>query len=325
MLIIDEVKKLKQILLNNSSLKEQAFYQFLLDEPLSYPVKGNLTEIEQICLSVFGGDLSSKQKLISVQRNTQPIGRMHYTKNLIELSAMAIDDIELERKNLISYSEKCSTRDFFILNKLFPDTFSNPPQPRGAIDQIALHLSESNFPQDGWKQLLLTAVYENPDLTDFYIIEQGYLQAMDDNPIVHRTNDIIYLRDSLTQIAVKTERRVILTIRIVSVLILIPISYWLFPLIVRNWNDAEPIIAGIQLLFSLIGILFILFVGFIPDKINIINSCREKIINWVFKRKGFNRSELKETLDRLTNQDETQTITSQAPKKIKDFSDQHRQ
>ena len=54
----------------------------------------------------------------------------------------------------------------------------------------------------------LLPLYETSDLTDFYVIEQGYLQAMDDNPIVHQTNDIIYVRDTLAQIVEKTERRV---------------------------------------------------------------------------------------------------------------------
>lgn len=125
MLIIAELKKLKQILLNRSSLKEQAFYQFLEKEPLNYPAKNDLAEIEQICLSVFGGDLFSKKELIAAQRNTQPIGGMHYTKNLIELCAMGRENPELERENLKAYSANHSTRDFYILYVLFPYLESN--------------------------------------------------------------------------------------------------------------------------------------------------------------------------------------------------------
>ena len=304
MLIIDELTKLKQRLLNQSSLKEQAFYQFLVNEPLNYPNKNNLTEIEQICLSVFGSDSLSKKELIVAQRKRQPIGGMHYTENLIELSAMAKDNINLEKGNLKSYCENHSTRGFYILNHLFSDILSNPPPPQGVVDQIALYLYKDESPEEGWKPLLLKALYETSDLIDFYVMEQGYLQAMYDNPIVQRTNDIIFVRDTFAQIVAKTESRVKLCIKIVSVLLLGSISYWLFPLIVRNWDQVEPIMAIIEISGSLIFTVVIIVAGFIPDRIKFLNSLRERVIDWVFKRKGFNRGELKETLNRLTNQDE---------------------
>ena len=307
MLIIDELRGLKQKFINNSSLKEQAFYQFLVNDPLSYPSKNDLTDIEQICYSVFCIDIPSKKdltNLIEVQRRTQPISGMHYTENLIELSAMVMDNVELEQKNLKSYCEKCSMRDFYILSNLFPDISSNLPQPQGAIDQIASHLHTGDFPQEDWKPLLLKALYETSDLIDIYITEQCYKRAMDDNPIVHRTNDLTYVRDTLAQVIKKTERRVKFAMGMVSALLLLLISCWLVPLIIRNWDKAEPIMAVIELLGSLIFILIIIFLGFMPDRIKFLNSLREKVIDWVFKRKGFNRLEVKETLDRLANQSE---------------------
>ena len=306
MLLINELKKLRHNFLNNSSLslKEKAFYQFLMDEPLSYPTGNNLTEIEQICLTVFSGDLSSKKELIRAHRKKEPIHGIHYSKNLIELSAMALYDIEFERENLKSYCEKCSTRDFYILNNLFPDISSYLPKPQGTIDQIALYLHKNNFPQEGWKPLLLTALYETSDLTDFYIIEQGYQQAMNDSPIVHQVNDILYLRDTLAQVVKKTERRVKFALGTTSVFFLAAICYWLLPLIMKTWDKAEPIMAVTQLLVSLIISSFIFVAGFIPDRIKLLNLLRENIINWVFRRKGFNRLELKETLNRLADQDE---------------------
>ena len=46
MLIADELKNLKQILLDRSSLKERAFYFFLNEEPLNYPSERDMSEIE---------------------------------------------------------------------------------------------------------------------------------------------------------------------------------------------------------------------------------------------------------------------------------------
>ena len=306
MLLINELKKLRHDLLNNSSLslKERAFYQFLVGAPLNYPTGNDLAEIEQICLSVFSGDLLSKKELITAQRKKHPIHGMHYTTNLIDLSAMAIDNVELEQQNLKSYCKKCSTRDFYILNNLFPDISSSVPQPERVIDQIALHLHESNFPQKGWKPLLLNALYETSDLIDFYLVEQGYQLAIDDNPIIHRTDDIIYVRDTLVQVVAKTERRVKFIIKLASGFFLILIFGELIRLIVVNWDRAEPILTVVEVLLRLLAGLFFILTGFVPDKIEFFNSLTEKIINWVFKRKGLNRLELKETLDQLANQNE---------------------
>ena len=307
MLIINELSGLKQKFINNSSLKEQAFYQFLVNDPLSYPQKDDLTDIEQICYSVFCIDTPSKKalsNLIEVQRRTQPIGGMHYKENLIELAAMVIDNVELERKNLKSYCEKCSTRDFYILNNLFLEISSYLPQPQSVIDQIASHLHKGDFPQEDWKTLLLKALYETSDLIDIYVIEQCYKQAMDDNPIIHKTNDIIYIKSMLAQVVEKTERRVNLAIKIFSVLLVIPTFCWLAYLIIKNWDKAEAIITVTGLFGSVIFILTIILVDSIPDRIKFLNLLREKTIDWVFKRKGFNRLVLKETLARLANQHE---------------------
>ena len=299
--ITDELGKLKQILLAKSSLKEQVFYGFLVREPLNYPTQDDLAEIEKIYLSIFCTGIPLKKdltNLVEAQRKKQPIRGMHYTKNLIELSAMAKDNVELERKNLKSYCENHSTRDFYILNHLFPNISSNPPPPQGAINQVALHLYEGEFPQEGGKPLLLNALLETSDLIDFYVIEQGYLQVMDSNPIVHRVQDILYVRDTFDRFINKTEFRVKITIMVVSVLLLGSISYWLVPLIIKNWNAAEPIIFVIQILVFLI-LLIVQLMGVVLEKIEILNRFREKIVDCVFRIKGFNRSELKKRLDRL--------------------------
>lgn len=299
MLIVDEFKKLKQTPIAQSSLKEQAFYGFLVGKPLGYPTEDNLTEIEKICLSVFCADTLAEKELIKAHRKKQPISGMHYTKTLIDLSAMTIDNVELEREHLELYCQDHSTRDFYILNHLFRGVSSNPPSPQGAIDTIALYLYKGEFPREGWKSLFFEALQETSDLMDYYVIRQGYLRAMDDSPIVHRVQDIHYVRDTFDRFINKTELRVKITIMVVSVLLLGSISYWLVPLIIRKWTEAEPIIGVIQIFVPLIGILIVGLMGIMLDKIKILNLFKEKIVDWVFSIKGFNRSELKKRLDRL--------------------------
>lgn len=301
MLICDELQKLKQKLLDRSSLKERAFYHFLAGEPLTQPPENDLTEIEQICLSAFCTEIPVRNNLtnlIESQGRKQPISGMHYTENLIELCAMARSNLEREKENLNSYCEKHSTRDFYILNTLFENVCSNPPRSQGAIDEIALSLYEGRFPKQGWRPLLLKASQEASDLMDIYVIEQGYLQAMDDSPIVHQVADILYVKNALDCYVAKAEGCVKRILAAVSIILLVPVFIWLVPFIVNNWNEAEPIIFVIQISIIL-GSLLVVLAGFAPDKIKFINSRRERVIDWVFRRKGFNRSELKKRLAAL--------------------------
>ena len=308
MLIIDELRGLKQKLINKSSLKEQAFYQFLVDEPLSYPGKDSLAVVEQICYSVFCTDIPPKidlTSLVTAQRKTQPIGGMHYTENLIELTAMALANSESEKETLKAYSENHSTRDFYILHALFSDHAFNLPTPQGTIDEIALHLYKESFPEK-WKSLLFIGLHEASDLMDLYVIEQWYKQAMEDNPIVHRTNDILYISNAFIQVVEKTERRIKFAMGVVGVFLLFPIPYWLVPLIVRNWDKAEPTIFVFQFTCFVLINLPALFVGYVPEKLKFFDSLRESIINWVFRNWVFrknrvNRSELKASLNRLVD------------------------
>ena len=188
---------------------------------------------------------------------------------------------------------------------MFPNISSNPLPPQGPIDEIALYLYKDEFPREEWKPLLLEALQEASDLIDFYVIEQGYLQAMDDNPIIRQVQDIIYVRDASVHFVQQTERRVKRNIGIVNSIFVIAIFSGVVGFIVIDWNKAEPIIAAIEIGICLILALIVGFVGFRPDKIRIFNLFREKIIDWIFSRKGFDRSELKERLNRLGSNDIT--------------------
>lgn len=300
LIIIEEFKRYKQYLFDQSSLKEQMFFRFLVKETLDYPSKEDLTDMEQICLSSFCNDAPSQKKLIDRKRKEKVIGGMHYTNNLIELTAMAIDDIKQEEENLKSYCQNNPIKHYYILNQLFPDLSLYRADPHGSIDQIALHLCKKDFPKEGWKPLLLNALYETSDLIDFYVVEQGYQQAMDDHPVVHEVNNIDIVRNDCQKFVEKTERNVKWIIRIIIIFLVVSISYWLVPFILRNWDDVEPIIAIIDFLRDPEGIVLSGCLGYFPGKIKLLNSLNEKAIDWIFKRKGFNRSELKKSLVKLS-------------------------
>lgn len=302
-MLIDELKLKKEDIYNISSLKEQVFYQFLVEEPMSYPTDNDLAENVQICLSVFCINAPSKRDLIEKHGKTQPKKGFHYTTNLIDLCAMAKDNLEQERDNLMSYCQNNSTRDFYILKHLFSGIFHYPPVPQGSIDQIALHLCDGDFPSEGWKSLLYKALQETSDLHDLYVVEQAYLKAMDDHPIVHRVDDIVYVRDACERFVEKTDRNVKFTIGIMLSLLLVGLCF-LIPTIREKWNEVEPIFGVSGIFLIIVMELIIIFRGKVLDRANFTKMFIDKVTNIVFKWKGFNRPQLKDALGLLTNAEE---------------------
>lgn len=299
MLLIGEIKIIKQNLLEKSSLKEKVFFWYLSGKPMKYQSEYNLTDIQRICFSMFVLNAPIEKDLINRKRSSKVTGRMHYTQTLIDLAAMAKDNLEQERNNLLSYCKNHTTRDFYILNHIFPNISRDPPIPQGDIDQIALHLYKDDFPPEAWKSLLLRALQETSDLHDLYVVEQAYLRAMDDYPIIRSVNDIADVRNACEKFVEKVERRIKRTIKAISVLLVISISCWLAPFIYKNWDQADRVITIIGVLGVLIIFLIIILFGFIPDKVEFVNSRMERLIDWVFKKKEFDRSKLKKTLDKL--------------------------
>lgn len=298
-MIIEEINRIRRKLNNVSSPKELAFYQILDNQSLEK--SSYLEEIYTIMLMT--NDPITKE-LINKHRETQPIVGFHYSTTLIELVAMAMDDFNQERDNLETYCQNHSTRDFFILKTLFPDITSYPPEPQGSIDQIAKHLYEDSYPPEDWRPLILKALCETSDLVDLYIIEIGIQKAMDDNPILHRINDIIYVRDACNRFVQLSGFFVKIIMVIIVVLITVYGLKWLTPIIINNWDQLEPWIFIVQLIIFVIN-LSILFIGFIlPKKNKVLRWPREKLLNIVFIIIGFSRSALKESLSHLENEDD---------------------
>ena len=302
-MIIEEVNKIRRKLNNDLGPKDKAFYQILDNQSLEYSSEVVSSYLEEIYTILLMTNEPITKDLINKHRGTQPIVGFHYSTNLIELVAMAMDDIDQERDNLQTYCQNHSTRDFYIIDSLFPNVNPYPPEPQGSIDQIAKHLYEGSFPTDNWRVLILKALCEISDLVDLYIVEKGIQKAMDDNPILHKVDDISQVRNACFRFVQVTEFFIKLTMGIVSVLIMVYVLDWLAPIIISRWDQLEPWIFMFQIALFIIN-LSLLFIGFIPfNKIKVFSYPREKIFNWVFSIFGITRMNIKESLSHLQCKD----------------------
>ncbi len=296
MLLAEELKSLTQKLKAKASPKELAFFQFLVNTPPPYPNDKTLSEQEQVVFAAFCSGSPDKGELADKLRGTKPIRGIHYSNNLIELAAFAKFDLDKEIENLKSYAPNHSTRDYFVLKKLFPDVPIYPPEPNDAVDKVAFKLL-TNALSFGDKATLSEAIQASEDLLDVYVINESYLHLLDLQPTTQYRRDLSVLTSQLARVIKRVDAatRIILTIGIGY--LLFRLYRWFIPIIYRSWNEAEPIAAIIDYVLRGIEFLVVVLVGFQPEKLSFIRTVVRGIGTIELRIIGINRSVVEKRID----------------------------
>ncbi len=292
MFIRGELNALEENLLDQASLKEKAFYLFLTDKPISYPLDEDLSEIQQICLSQFCLESPSKKSEIERIRKAKPIMGMHYANNLIELFAISLSDPKAEKGNLKTYCNNHSTRDFFVLSTKFRGYCTTPPEPKNATDKIAMHLFEGSSPEN-WTELFGSALQEASDLIDTFVLGKAYLVIMNEHPMSQKLEDLTFANENieklLTLVENKIQRRVAYSVSIPAIVVAVWTAYWA----ITNWDKAEPIAYVVQAFFFLLALIVFFFTGMMPDKLEFFKKYKNRIVDSYFRKMGIDLKELK--------------------------------
>lgn len=296
MLLAEELKSLTQKLKGEASKKEIVFFQFLINNPLPYPNDKNLSEQEQVVFAAFCSASPDKRELADKLRGTKPIKGIHYSNNLIDLAAFAKFDRTKETDNLKTYASAHSTRDYFILNKLFPDVLSYPPEPINAVDEVASNLLTSGILSNK-KQILIAAIQSAEDLLDVYVVRESYLHLLDIQPVAQYKRDLSVF---ITQLA-RLIKRVDIIVRVVLTIgtgyMLFCLYMWLMEIIDRLGKKAEPIFTMIPFVIGGIEILILILVGAQPKKLGFIKAIVRAIGTIVLRIIGINRKEIEKRIN----------------------------
>lgn len=300
MLIAEELKTAIEKLQAIASPKELAFFQFLINEPAAYPKGQTPTEIEQICFGAFCSDPPDQKPLVNKYQKTQPIKGMHYTNNLIELAAFALTDSNKESENLKSFTSKHSTRDYFVLNKLFPGKLSYPPSPISDIDKMAAYLLNNDFPKD-WESTFYKAITSSFDLLDVFVLREAYLYRLERHPVTKLKSNI----NILSQQLIKTIHRVEIFTHIILILLLIigfiAFHFKFIPYILNQWDVAEAKITATELvLVSINSVLGIAFRKAL-DSLVVFLGIETHVTNLFLRIMGINRASVDQALEKTEN------------------------
>lgn len=291
MFVAEELKKLTEKLFANASEKEKVFYNYLVKTSTNYPTDTALSEIEQVCFAAFCSNTPDRRSLAEKLSRSKPIKGLHYTNNLIELAAVARFGFDSETDKLNSYCRSNSTRDFFILKKLFPKISTFRPDPRNAIDRLAVYLMDDNLPEE-WKPIYLEALGNTSDLLDAFVVWEAYLYIMDRHPATKQNNSLVTITASVQQSINYVDRLVKNIFTIFLLLVLNFSSFGLIYFILGYWDKAEPTLAAIGVIITNFFFLYQFFKGKELDHFMVINKAKISISNNLLKKLGINRAEV---------------------------------
>jgi hypothetical protein len=286
MILAVELAAIEEKLKQQASRKEIALYQRLIGKPLRYPRDDELIDIEQVCLSAFCIGAPNKTDLVERFRRSKPIKGIHYTKNLVELSAFAIHDRASEANHLKSFCSSSSARDYLILNLLFPGVCTSQPSITRGVDIIATWLNDSSFPED-WKSVFVDALQNANDLLDLYVIRQGYMDLWECHPSTEQRRDLQHISGQLdraiSRIKLRSNRRFNAIASVAMVAGSAVIAY----LAVRRWDIAEPVIWACTFGIFVVGVQVLLLSGRQLGKVHImLEQMRENRAQAALRRAG---------------------------------------
>lgn len=301
MLLAEELDNLTDKFKAKASLKELAFFKFLAGDPLPYPGDAELSDQEQVFFAAFCSGPPAKRELAEKLSGTKPIRGIHYSNNLIELAAFATFDLDKETDHLKNYAANHSIRDFFILNKLFPNVLSYPPQPNNAVDHLAFDLHAGNISSER-KPTIAKAMNSAEDLLDVYVIREAYFYLLDFQPATQYRKDLSVLSGELARVIRRVDATLHIALTVGIGYLLYRLYIWLIPLIYHSWDKAEPIMAIIEIVLGGVGFLLLFLIGIQPDKLKLLKSLERGIGTVVLRMVGINRNRVEQKLEEYVSQ-----------------------
>lgn len=268
MMIIEELStKISAKRDNEASFKELAFFDYLNEQDTKLLPQEGSSEMDQICYAAFFSHNERVLKLAEKERKTTPVKGLHYSKNLIELIAMAKLDFINEEKNLYQYLSETTLKDAFLINRVFPEIeIPKECQILDAVDKLV----EKAFLKEEYENIgefALNAISGATDLIDLYVVKASIAKTWDLHPDRHLERDIlkfIHVNKSIKRLIENKIRRSYDIGVTVALFVIISFIFFFIP---KYWEDKnlEPLFVALDYTIRiLIAIIPVILVNTVP-------------------------------------------------------------
>jgi len=175
MSLINEIHIKKDSINGKSSLIEKLIYSFLTKREIeTNPLPSKASNFEKIAYYSFNNSSLDINGILKKEQKVDSKFDFHYSKNLIELSAMSLADFDFEKPNIINFLKTASLKEAFIISEIFTNfPYSNNGNIETNIDELVYSIfvkkDLSNTPNS-----IIQAIQSADDLIDIFIIEKCY-------------------------------------------------------------------------------------------------------------------------------------------------------
>lgn len=287
MTLFDEIFKKESDILDRSSVREKLFYYFLTDKKLNSSINIPEGEIDKVCYAAFADSRIDVSKELQRSLNAAPVKGLHFSNNLLSLTAFSIISEEARKKFLNSYFTDCSLAHQFILTKVFPElSLSTSPKLATDFDKLILEVFVNKEYTNG-ELLLISGLEKVNDLLELYILRASYFEIIKVHPNTETSNNLKELAFSFQMIIDASKRRidsyVNVTILIVAFSLIFGIPYF----ISKKWAawDLEPYITGIQISIGIFWFAVMILFNSNPDWFKVIQTFKNWLLRSSFERK----------------------------------------
>ena len=266
MSLINEINIKKESINEKSSLIEQLFYSFLSKKEMKENVlPSNSNNLEKIAFSAFIDNSFDISAILKKEQKANSNFDFHYSKNLIELSAMSLVDSEFEKSNITNFLKTASLKEAFIISNILSDyPYSINKNIETKIDDLVnfsfVKKDISNFPN-----LIIEAIQIADDLVDVFIIEKCYENYVSIHPVSNTKRKLSLLISSIDKYNALNETRIKRMLFLKIVFLLTVFSGVLGYIVPKYWDkySLEPIITVTLIVSSWIVIVISLYFIFL--------------------------------------------------------------
>tara|TARA_B100000809_G_C14987724_1_gene476864 strand:+ start:72 stop:998 length:927 start_codon:yes stop_codon:yes gene_type:complete len=281
MSLINEINIKKKFINAKSSLIEKIFYSFLTTGGTGKSaLPSKASNFEKIAYSSFDDSSFDIKEILKKEQKVDSKFDFHYSKNIIELSAMSLADFDFEKSNIINFLKTASLKEAFVISKIFTD-FSYPDNgnTETKVDELVYSIfvkkDLSNSPNS-----IIEAIQSADDLIDIFIIEKCHENYVSIHPVTDTKKKLSFLINSIDKYNTLNETRIKRMLFGKTVFLLTVLGGILVYVIPKYWDEysLEPIVTVILLVSSWIVIVIPLYFSLF-HKLDGTKSILKKYIN----------------------------------------------
>ena len=307
MSLINEINIKKEFINAKSSLIEKLFYSFLTKKDIrtnTLPLKAS--NFEKIAYHSFNNTSFDINAILKKEQKVDSKFAFHYSKNLIELSAMSLADFDFEKSNIINFLKTASLKEAVVISEIFanfsyPDNGNTETNIDELVYSIFVKKDLSNSPES-----IIEAIQSADDLIDIFIIEKCYENYVSIHPVTDTKKKLSFLISSIDKYNTLNETRIKRVLFGKIVFLLTVVSSVLGYVVPKYWDkySLEPIITVVLVISSWIVIvisLYFLLFHKLDGKKSILTKYIDKKIRKLNLKLEIESLKIKTIRDELTN------------------------